>query len=207
MYNHENVIAWDSEYVSYTLPGGQGEKRRNQNYTATLDVVNTNLECEFSRRVYRKRGSFDVNHITKFINGFEESTFDKDELPKLEDVKKELDKFFQNKLLITCGGIHDYSAIGLNMGDYDVFDLQTHWFRTKLNDYGVEIREPHSLRSLVKYYFKEDVQAGTHTSLEDAINTMKLFEVYKRIKLADDPDNIDKRLNEALTIAQIFLSP
>lgn len=161
------------------------------------------MECVLSRRVYHKRGSFNVNKVTKCINGFSKNTFDDGALPKLEDVKKEVDKFFQNKLIITCGGIHDYSALGLSMGDYDVFDLQTHWYNTKLNEYGAEIREPHSLRSLVKHYLKEDTQGGTHTSLEDAINTMRLFEEYKRVKLADDPDNVDKRLNEVRSYDEI----
>lgn len=153
--------------------------------------------------MYHPTGSFEVNTVTKFINGFAADTFDKKDLPKLEYVKKDVDEFFKGKLIITCGGIHDYSAIGLNMGDYDVFDLQSHWFRTKLNEYGAEIREPHSLRSLMEFYLKENVQTGNHTSLEDAVNTMKLFEVYKRVKLEDDSDNIKERLNEMRSYDEI----
>ncbi|CAG7825596.1 unnamed protein product, partial [Allacma fusca] len=69
------------------------------------------------------------------------------------------------------------------IGDFENFDLQSHWIQPKINRDFVKVHEPISLKRLVKVYFKEEIQQGIHTALQDAKATMLIFtEVYIKIK-------------------------
>jgi len=50
--------------------------------------------------------------------------------------------------VITCGGESDFAALGLEMADFDYFDLQSHFYLETVNEQGEIKRQPHSLRSL-----------------------------------------------------------
>lgn len=200
-YKSTDVLAWDSEHVA-VIKGQKIVKGKVKNIcetvAATVDVVNTALEPVLSKKVFHAPGTFLCNSYTRAINGFTKTEFADETLPSLDQVRDEVKDLFRGKLVVTCGGISDYHALNLAMNgeDFDTFDLQSHWFIDKVNEHGVTIREQHSLRSLANYYLKDEIQTGRHTSLDDAIATMKLFEVYKRVKLVDDPENAMLKVNE-----------
>jgi hypothetical protein len=113
-----------------------------------------------------------------------------------DKVKKKVAALLKGKLVVTIGGESDYRALGIEIGDpeYKLFDLQSHFFVEKKNERDVGIREGHSLRSLAKYYLNKS-QQKLHTSLEDAKMTMELFEIYKKVKLTDDGNNLQQKFN------------
>lgn len=45
--------------------------------------------------------------------------------------------------------------------------------------------QPIGLRSLVNYYLKKDIHSGVHNAESDAVATLQMFDVYKKIKIKD----------------------
>ena len=97
-----------------------------------------------------------------------------------KEIKTELEHYLDNKLIIMCGAGGDFSLLDLKARDYEYFDLQSHWFTTKINHDGICVTEPCSLKSIfLNYYPGESFQSGTHDATADAIATMRIFkEVY-----------------------------
>ena len=195
-YKDEEVVAFDTEMVTL-LPQYSPTKKFYQQ-AATVDIVDTNLKNIYSSKVYHEPGTFKVDKFSLAITGFENNTFAERTYPKIEDVRKKVEEMFEGKLVITVGGRPDFAALGLEMANFDYFDLQSHFFIQKVNENGIMVREGHSLRSLAAHYLKYNPQENRHTSFEDAKATMKLFEVYKSVKKTDDPNNCSERFNSNL---------
>lgn len=201
-YEKKDIIAWDTEQVTKV------ENGQNKQHVATVDVVDYNKVNIFSRKIYHKTGSFKINTSTQFINGFKSNDFDDPKLPTEMDVRNEIKKLFKDKLVISLGGISDYEALGLEIADFDNFELQSHWFveGTDCNT-GLPTRQPHSLRSLVKYYQLHDPQKGKRGSHNDAVAHMELYHVYEKIKSEDHPGMENTRYNNDRPYNEIPVVP
>jgi hypothetical protein len=193
-FSDKEILALDTEQV--TKPKYDSSKVYSQ-HIATVDIVNTKLERVYSAKVHHPPGSFKDHQIFQMLTGFNKSSFADPNLPSEEKVKKEVAALLKGKLVVTIGGESDYRALGIEMGDpeYKLFDLQSHFFVEKKNERDVGIREGHSLRSLAKYYLNK-TQEKLHTSLEDAKMTMELFEIYKKVKVKDDGNNLQQKFNK-----------
>jgi len=134
-------------------------------------------------KVHYKPKSFRVDHITRQVNGFEETSLI-DGKPFAE-VQKEVSAFIENRLIIFCGAGSDFDLLDLCAADYTYFDIQRHWYSTKINNKGLIIKEPLSLASIYRHYYPtEPFQTGKHDSTEDARATMKIFrEQYLKLKI------------------------
>lgn len=197
-YSPEDILFMDCEFVSVPIrpstPATSKDKRINcKQVAATVDIINQRLENVYSKRIRHKSGSFLVNPFTLLINGFGSADFDNEEFPELSTVTAEVHRLLRGKLVVTLGGVADFRSLNLEIADYDYFDLQMYWWNTKLNQHGVVVEEKLSLRSLSKFYLKEEVQGAIHTSIEDAKTTAKLFEVYKNLKKTEDYENLMSR--------------
>lgn len=204
LYDKKDIIAWDTEQVTKEVNG------QNKQHVATVDVVDYNKTNIYSKKIYHKAGSFKINTSTKFINGFKEDEFDDPTLPlpTEAEVKSDIQKMFKDKLVISMGGVSDYDAMGLEIADFNNFELQSHWFVEAVDcNTGIPNRQPHSLRSLVKYYELKDPQKGKHGSHDDAVAHMELFQVYEKIKLKDQQTMLDKRYNSNRPYNEIPVVP
>ncbi|CAL8110814.1 unnamed protein product [Orchesella dallaii] len=190
-YKETDIIAFDTEHV--TKPNNSTGPFKQ--HVATLDVVDIRNQPIYSTKVHHQSGTFKDDFIWKTLTGMNRNSFSNPTFPSEETVRRKMEDLMQNKLVVTVGGQSDYDALGLEIADFDYFDLQSHWYYEKVNEHGSLVRHSHSLRSLSNYYLHRDPQTGIHTSLNDAIATMDLFEVYKKIKLLDDPQNLSQRHN------------
>jgi hypothetical protein len=190
----DDVVALDCEFV---IKIEQSVAKPFQQQAASVDIVRLDGSSLYSSRVYHKPGTFQDNPFWRKLTGFNKFSFNDPTLPTLDQTRQVVHKLLQGKLVITVGGEGDFNALGLKMKDngFKCFDLQSHFFVQKSNEYGDEIREPHSLRSLAKHYLGYNPQEISHTSYDDAVATMELFKVYKRVKVKDDPENLEEEFN------------
>jgi hypothetical protein len=98
-----------------------------------VDVVNTKKESAFTRTVFHAKGSFKVDYFSKLLTGFTSTTFDDDKLPNIDTVREALSEYLEDKLVITIGGRSDFASVGIDMADFDYFDLQSHLFQRLTN--------------------------------------------------------------------------
>lgn len=196
-YSEDDIVAWDGEMVQY---------KDKSLKMATVDVVGYNLAPIYSTKIYHAAKDVAYNPVVKKLTGFSPSTFDNKNYPSIDVVRDQLKKIFSNKLVITLGGAADFSGIGLEIDEYDVFDLQSHFFVRKYSERGNEIREGHSLRSLTKFFLNK-TQDDRHTSKQDAQLTMDLFKQYKIVKMKDDPEQVHKRYNNTIDYNDIPVIP
>jgi len=80
---------------------------------------------------------------------------------------------------------NDLTSLDLATADYDVFDLQWHYFLTFESPGGKIIKERLGLRSLCKKFFFFDMQPESvpHDATVDAFWTLDIFKlVYTKIK-------------------------
>lgn len=191
-YEDEDIVAIDLEMV--TKRNQEGKFRQ---HPASVDIVSMTGGPQnpyYSTLVQHAKGSFNATRLWKDLTGFKEDSFSSKTLPTEEEVRKQVEAKLSGKLVVTVGGGGDFLALGLEMADFDVFDLQSHFFNEKENEHGISVREGHSLRSLSAYYLKEG-QGSRHTSLKDALMTMELFKIYKQVKIDEDEENCEKRIN------------
>jgi hypothetical protein len=195
IFENKDIVALDSEHVTKTTPG---LPKNMTSQAATVDIVNFDEQPLYSTKIYHPSGSFLDHHIWKRLTGFNSKSFASKDLPTLQTVRSAVKGIITGKLVITIGGDRDFESLGLNRFDFEIFDLQDHFCVVKTNEKGVEIREPHSLRSLSTYYLGYNPQANVHNSATDAIATMQLFKVYCQQKKKDDPLNVDSRSNRSV---------
>lgn len=204
-YDSNNVIGFDCEMVAlfpkYSKTGSFFQA------AATVDLVTLNGESFYSTKVRHATGTFQTKGQVKEVTGFQENSFDDPSFPPLETVREIMKQKLQGKLIITVGGRGDFESLGLDIANYDCFDLQQHFFVKKYNEYEMPIREGHSLRSLAKYFLNRSPQEKFHSSFEDALATIQLFEKYKEIKIQDDPNNCDMRFNSMIDYNHIPVIP
>jgi len=186
-----DIVAMDIEFVS--KPISKGSKSCLQ-HIATIDIVDFDLQTVYSSCVFHEPGSFKVDRFTKALTNFTESSFSDPSYPSESKVQAEVKEILKEKLVITCGGESDYNALGLDMADFNSFDLQSHFYLDSVDRYGVINRQPHSLRSLSLHFLQQN-QNNQHTSQQDAILTMKLFHKYIKEKRDDDRENWMTRMN------------
>jgi hypothetical protein len=198
----EDVVALDCEFV---IKMDKSVAKQFQQQAASVDIVRFDGSSLFSTRVYHEPGTFQDNAIWRKLTGFNQFSFNDPTLPTLEKTRQTVLSLLQGKLVITVGGGGDFNSLGLKMKDngFNCFDLQSHFFVRKINEYGDDIREPHSLRSLAKHYLGYNPQELAHTSYEDAVATMDLFKIYKRVKLEDDPGNVGEEFNVTISYNHI----
>jgi hypothetical protein len=85
------------------------------------------------------------------------------------------------KLVVGVALENEFDSLDLDIGMYDAFDLQTHYFRTYTPSYGKKIKEKLGLRSLSYHYFGIDIQrkGSMHDCVTDALYFVRLFlEIY-----------------------------
>lgn len=191
-YKEDDVLFLDCEFVSIPIGHRTNKRLECKQVAATVDIVNEKLETIYSTSIRHKTGSYLVNPMTKLINGFKEDDFDKSDYPELSSVSSDVRSLFKNKLIVTVGGVADFRSLNLDVADFDNFDLQKHWWTTKVDQHGVTVEEKHSLRSLAKFYLEQNIHGSNHTSLEDAKTTAKLFGVYKSLKLSAGEDSLSR---------------
>jgi hypothetical protein len=110
------------------------------------------------------------------------------------EVKEEIEKILEGKLVIVCGGRPDFECLDLCMGEFDTFDLHSYWKKgnNTYNRHGAENMNPIGLRSLYMYYYKEDIQCGQHSALLDAKATVRLFrEQYVPLHFQEREKDVD----------------
>lgn len=186
-YEEQDIVSIDTEMV--TKPK-HSPNRIYKQHVASVDIVNFKKESIYSCKVFHEPGSFQDN----FVASFYQNSLANLNFPSEDEVKRQVSELLKDKLVITIGGESDFRALGLDMADFDIFELQSHFYTFKPNRDGVYIREGHSLKSLSAYYLQTQ-QQSKHTSLQDAQITMDLFNVYKRVKLQDDVGNCESRHN------------
>lgn len=92
-----------------------------------------------------------------------------------QDVKAEVIKILQGKLVITCGGEDDLQGFELSRTQFTNFDLHDYWFERYNNQHGQLVEEPIGLKHIYHHYFKKDIQQGIHSAFVDAKATMRIF--------------------------------
>lgn len=195
-YDQNDVVGFDCEMVAifpkYSKTGSFFQA------AATVDLVSMNGESFYSTKVRHATGTFQTKGPVRQVTGFQDNSFDDKSYPTLETVRETMKRKLEGKLIITVGGRGDFESLGLEMANYDCFDLQQHFFVRKFNEYEMPIREGHSLRSLAKFFLGRSPQEKEHSSFQDALATIQLFEKYKEIKMKDDPANCDMRFNSLI---------
>lgn len=201
-YKKEDILAFDTEQVSIKLGNDQHTQK-----AATVDIVNMNNEVVYFTKIYQKTGSFIVHEILEEINGFKENEFDNEAYLELKDVTTKLEALFKGKLIIRVGVTADCPTVRIDMGKYDAFDLDGHWWLQAIDPNGVTKPQSHGLRSLCRFYGLANPQEKLQSSLKDARATMDLFQIYRKVKLTDDPDNVHSRVKTSQTYNNIPVLP
>ena len=120
----------------------------------------------------RAKGSFDVNYLTRAVNGFEEDSFVSGLPP--EQVTAEFKEFVGSKLLVGVALENDLRSLNLDPNQVmKTFDLQTFYRRPDpKNEFS---HSPMSLRDMYFLHFQEDIQEGTHDAATDSYATISVF--------------------------------
>ena len=163
-----------SKLVTFTLLRFDFPVKKCVSRAATVSIVGFDLKVIKMFKIYHEPGSYIVNYYTRKINGFEADTFrtGQNEI----EVKKEIEKALQNKLIILCSAGSDFSMLDLKARDFDYFDIQSHFYAKVLDEQGSYVNEPHSLLSIFRHYFpNEEFQSAVHDATSDAVATMKIF--------------------------------
>lgn len=163
---------------------------------AKLTVVNSSEEIIYQAVIFRQEGSYRTTPKSRSINGITDTSLQDPSFKHELEVAEEVDKILRGKLVIGIGIENDFQSLGIPFGDFDCFDMQSHWFRKTWSPNFKPIVEPLGLRSLCKYFFKIDIQPECipHEDAVDACWTMYLFkEAYaKQMPLereSSDPTN------------------
>jgi hypothetical protein len=150
-----------------------------------VTVVNMHEDVVYKKTIWHSNGSYRVTSHSLKINGIKQDSLQVPSYPKPSEVKDQLQDIMDGKLIIGIKLLDDSESLDLAMGDFDTFDLNSHWWRNSWNRDGVLVREDLGLRSLCKYYFLFDMQSDhlPHSDYVDAVWTMRLFrDVYVKIK-------------------------
>jgi len=165
------------------------------NVCAKVAIVNHKLEVEYNKTTRMAPGEYHVTPMSTKINGITATSLAREDLPP-DELYEEVAELLKERVVVTAAGTGDFSSLGQNIGDFDTFDIQNHWFTEKFAPGGVLVREPMCLKKIIAHYFPDypfQVPGRTHDPSEDAIAVMKLFmEVYIEIK----KDNVTSRMNE-----------
>jgi len=153
-------------------PKIEGMKIRYKELAGIVSVCDYSAKPVMNNvKIFHKPYSYLVNSHTYACNGI---TFDslKDGLD-INTVRANFSDLLIDNLCVTIRGENDFNSLGIAWGDYDTFDLNSHWYRTTLTN----SKESIGLNDIYKKYFHRDLQAGFHDSFNDARGTMRIFKI------------------------------
>jgi len=181
VYRRSDIISMDCEMVSYIVGCKANGSPRCVQKAAVVSVSSYDGRIIFKRTIYHDPKNVYLTATAKRLTGFSQDSFVNG--TPLETVQKELTDLFKGKLIVMIGAGSDFSALGMNKGDFkdQVFDLHE-YFKKNTGNIG--------LRSLVMHYFKIDIQKKIHDPDVDAIYTMRMFtDIYMNQKLQAPQDS------------------
>lgn len=186
-FKRANVLGYDAEHVHLKEMQGLSRIRGG-----IVSVVKSNLEVEYSEKVYHRPGTFLDDWINQQKSGISANSL-KNGKP-MSEVKRQLQEVFEEKLIIVCGGAVDFSCVDLAMSEYVTFDIQSFYRRTKEDDgstHGMSLRDVYFME------FHQDIQGiKSHSAEIDARATIKVFlEGYCR-RMKNHPMNHDRHYYE-----------
>lgn len=158
-------------------------------------------------KIYHKPGTFEDNplagyHSTSLVDG-----------KPFDQVKEDVEKEIEGKLIITVAGENDFRGLDLIMSTYDKshFDLHRHFkkWNGQFTKFGEKVMQAIGLRSLYLHYHGHDIQKEGHSCSTDAQATMELFKTYIQIKKTNlhskDHDNFDDEFSNIKTVKSNYL--
>ncbi|CAG7726929.1 unnamed protein product, partial [Allacma fusca] len=172
------IVAIDCEFVHYRYLA-KSEKVK----AASVAIVDFNGEVLYRTTVKHDPGECQINRITISKNGITANIL-RNGHKSLDTVENEVADLLKDKLVIHIAGATDFKSLGLCIGDFENFDLHSHWQQPKINSNGILVHENIGLKRLIRKYFNdEDFQSGIHSAEADARATLRIFrEVYIKIK-------------------------
>ncbi|CAG7732970.1 unnamed protein product [Allacma fusca] len=181
-FEKSEVVSLDCEMVAVKKSGKYVQE------AALVSVCNYNGKEIYKATVKHAKDSFKVDKYTLAINGIKsDSLIDGREL---EDVRTDLEELFDQKLILGCAVAGDFKCLGMESGDYDIFDVQWEWYW--LDNDGS--RKPFKLKALYKHFFPtEAFQDGIHDPFVDAKAVMKIFRF--KYLMGEKKDAFASRLN------------
>ena len=128
--------------------------------------------------IHHDQFTFKVDAYTFKVNGIRHDSLVNG--APLQLVKSKVEKLLEENLFVTIRGENDFDSLDkLKWGDYDTFDLNSHWYRVTETDKHQNI----GLNDIYKEYFNQDLQRGQHSAFADAKGTMRIFRfVYPKEK-------------------------
>lgn len=135
-------------------------------------VVNSKYKTIYKADIFHKAGSFSTHRKCVAKSGIRRNDL-KHGRP-MDQITREMKTILSHpKLVITVDGYSDFHCIDLDVREFNMFNLQTYYRRTK--DNGTETNGM-SLRDIYFLEFSEDFQGTvTHSAEADARATIKIF--------------------------------
>ena len=187
-FTEDQFVALDCEFVSVPIPEiNKKGKRKYKIRAAKVGIVNYNGDVVYEKMTKMQRSEYHVTYQSTKLNGITQSLLEKGDV-KFSQLQAEVEKIIEGKVVVTVAGTGDFNSLELSIGDYETFDLHTHFYKMPIDGNGVVVRQPIGLKKIYNHYFPNDTsfQKNIHSPVEDARATMKIFrEVYTKIKVTN----------------------
>ncbi|CAG7727068.1 unnamed protein product [Allacma fusca] len=166
--DNSKIVAIDCEHVHYAKLKGIDRIK-----AASVSIVDFAGEVLFEARIRHNPDDCIINKHTIKVNGITKASVRMG--ISMEEAKLKVSNILQDKLVVHAAGSMDFRSLGLAIGDYYNFDLQSFWMEPSVNEAGVKVLTTISLKRMARKYFEKSFQEGAHSATADSKMTMRIF--------------------------------
>ena len=127
--------------MDYEIKNSASKKKKFKQVAAKITLVDIEENVIYQKTIWHKNGDYRITPISFQCNGIRANSLQVTGYPKLGDVKAHFENNFADKLIIGVNLVEDFVSLDIPSGDYNIFDLQWHWWVNTVNEDGVLVRE------------------------------------------------------------------